>query len=112
MQIAQTLVELIEGVAHPELDIGDDLIVAAAAGVQLAADIAQTLDQGAFDVRVDVFELDGEREVAALDLGADGVEGRGDGLGLVGGRAGRPRRACGRGPGWRGCRGDRAGDRS
>ena len=60
-----------------------------------------SLDQGLLDVRVDVFELDGELELAALDLGADVIEGGGDLLGLVGGQAGRLRRACGRGPGWR-----------
>ncbi len=84
LQLAQSAVESVERVANPQLDIRDDLIVAAAAGVQLAAHVAQTLDQGAFDVRVDVFELDGKSEVAALDVGGDGVERRDDGA--------RPRR--------------------
>ena len=35
----------------------DDLIVAAAAGVELAADVAQAVDQRLLDVHVDVFEL-------------------------------------------------------
>ena len=53
--------------------------------MQLAADVAEPLDQGALDVRVNVFELDGERELAALDLAGDVVEGGDDLLGLVGG---------------------------
>ena len=52
----QTTVEGVEGVAHPEFDVGDDLIVAAAAGVQFAADVAEPLDEGALDVRMNVFE--------------------------------------------------------
>src|SRR5262249_3917109 len=59
--------------------------VAAAAGVQLAADVAEFLDEGAFDVRVDVFEFDGEGEVAALDAAGDLVEGGDDLVRLVGG---------------------------
>src|SRR5262249_9526480 len=47
-------------------------------GVQLAADVAQLGDQGALDVRVDVFELDGELELAALDLAANLLQGLGD----------------------------------
>ncbi len=46
-----------------------DLIVAAAARVQLAAQVAELFDQGPFDMRVNVFELDGEFEFAAFDLG-------------------------------------------
>ena len=84
LQLAQPAVEVVDGVAHPELDVGDDLVVAAAAGVQLAADVAEPLDQGPLDVRVDVFELDGERELAALDLGRRSRRGRR--------RSARPRR--------------------
>ena len=84
LQFLQPAVEVVDGVAHPELHVGDDLIVAAAAGVQLAAEVAETLDQGALDVRVDVFQGDREGELAAVDLAGDGVEGGGDLLGLVG----------------------------
>src|SRR5262249_12415956 len=84
LQLAQLAVEAVEGVADPELDVGDDLVVAAAAGVQLAADVAEALDQGALDVRVDVFGLHGEGEVAAVDVGGDGVEGGDDLVGLGG----------------------------
>ena len=108
----QPAVEVVDGVAHPQLDVGDDLVVAAAAGVQLAADVAEPLDQGPLDVRVDVFELDGERELAALDLAGDGVEGGDDLLGLVGGEQADLGEHAGVGLAGAGCRGGRAGGRS
>src|SRR5262249_35049202 len=85
LQVEQKTVHPIDGVARPQPDVGDDLVVAAAAGVQLAADVAEFLDEGAFDVRVDVFEFDGEGEVAALDAAGDLVEGGDDLVRLVGG---------------------------
>ena len=36
--------DLINRFAHPQLDVGNDLIVAAATGVQLPANVAQELD--------------------------------------------------------------------
>ena len=55
----------------PRADVGRDLVVAAAAGVELAADVADAVDQGPLDVRVNVFELLAEREIAGSDLAAD-----------------------------------------
>src|SRR5439155_12692456 len=81
LQLTEPGVEAIERVTDPELDIGDDLVVAAAAGVKLTADVAEALDQGAFDVRVNVFQLDGEGKVAAFDLAGDLIEGGHDALG-------------------------------
>src|SRR5262249_27370216 len=51
--------------------------------MQLAAEVAQPFDEGTFDVCVNVFELDGERKFAALDLAGDDVKGGRDPLGLV-----------------------------
>ena len=59
----QQRVDGVDGIADEQLQIGGDLVVAAAAGVQLAADVAQPLDQGRLDVHVDVFELGAEREL-------------------------------------------------
>src|SRR5205823_13042856 len=61
-----------------------DLVVAAAAGVELAAEVPQALDQGPLDVRVDVFQLDGKGKLPAVDFSGNGVEGGRDALGLVG----------------------------
>ena len=99
LQFDQAAVDAVDGVAHPELDIGDDLIVAAAAGVQLAADVAEPRDQGLLDVRVDVFELDRKRKLAAFDLAADVVEG-GDDLRRLRRRSSRPTSASMRAWAW------------
>jgi hypothetical protein len=48
-------VEVVDGVAGPEPEVGDDLVVAAAGGVELAAGVAELGDQGRLDVGVDVF---------------------------------------------------------
>ena len=74
LQVEQSRVDAVEGVADPEPQIGGDLIVAAAAGVQLAADIAQALDERLLDVHVDVFELGLERKFSRFDFFADGCQ--------------------------------------
>ena len=71
LQVGEPPVDPVEGVADPELDVGADLVVAAAAGVQLAADVAEAVDQRGLDVRVDVLALEHEREAPLLDLGPD-----------------------------------------
>src|SRR5262249_26578096 len=59
-----------------------DLVVTAAASVQLAAEIAQLVNQGALDVGVNVFQLDGKGKLAAVDaVGNFGQTGH-DGLGV------------------------------
>src|SRR5262249_18898543 len=58
---------------------------AAAAGVELAADVPEALDQGPLDVSVDVLQGGGVGELPGLDLGADVVEGGDNLAGLVGG---------------------------
>src|SRR5207253_3144744 len=61
-----------------ELDVGDHLIIATATGVEFPAHVAQALDQGALDVRVNVFQLDGISKLAALDLAGNVIEGADD----------------------------------
>src|SRR5215831_9180961 len=76
LQVLQEAVEPVDGAAHPELDVGDDLVIAAAAGVELAADIAEALDQGALDMGVNVLQLHREGKLATLDLGGNLRESR------------------------------------
>src|SRR5262249_56400434 len=85
LQPPQAKVEAVDGGAHPEFDVGDDVVVAAAAGVELAADVPEALDQGPLDVSVDVLQGGGVGELPGLDLGADVVEGGDNLAGLVGG---------------------------
>ena len=63
-------------VADPQPQVGRDLVVAAAAGVQLAADVADPVDQGPLDVHVDVFQVLAELELAGGDFPADLLPGR------------------------------------
>ena len=70
-------------VADPEPEVGRDLVVAAAAGVELAADVADPLDERPLDVHVDVFELVAELESAAGDLVVDLLEAGHDLVSLV-----------------------------
>ena len=60
----QPRVDPVERLAHPELDVGRDLVVAAPRGMQLAADVSQFLDQRRLDVHVDIFALQDERKIA------------------------------------------------
>src|SRR5262249_507366 len=84
LQLAQAYINCVNGGGGPEVQGGGDLIVAAAAGVQLAADVAEPLDQRLLDVRVNIFQLRGKGKLATLDLAGDVVERLDDALGLVG----------------------------
>jgi hypothetical protein len=75
LQFVEQAIGNINRIADPEFDVGSDLVVAAAARVQFAAEIAQLFDQSAFEVRVDVFEFRRERELATVDAGDNAVEG-------------------------------------
>jgi hypothetical protein len=61
----------IDFVANPKAQIGGDLVVAAAARVELAADVADPIDQRPLNVHVDVFEILPEVEPASRDFVAD-----------------------------------------
>ena len=67
----EAAVDPVEGVARPELQVGRHLIVAAAGGVELAAHVAQAVDERGLDVHVDVFTLEDERKIPTFDLGPD-----------------------------------------
>ena len=60
--------------AHVERQVGGHLVVAGAAGVELAAQRADELGQPALDRHVDVLVAGSERELVALELGRDQVE--------------------------------------
>ena len=62
------MVDPLQRLASPELDVGSNLIVAAPRGMQLAADVAEFLDQGRLDVHVDIFAFQNERKMATLDF--------------------------------------------
>ena len=71
LHVGQPGVDSVDRVANPQPHVGGDLIVPAPTGVQLSADIPDFLDQGLFDVHVDIFEFDPVFEPARLDLAAD-----------------------------------------
>ncbi len=75
LQLDQPRVDLVDGVADPQPQVGRNLVVAAAGGVQLAADVAQAVDQCPLDVHVDVFQLDAELEAALLNFLANVAQG-------------------------------------
>ena len=61
-------IDRIDGVAHPQPEIGRHLVVARARGVQPAGGRADQLAEPALDVHVDVFQRPLEGELAGLDL--------------------------------------------
>ncbi len=69
---------LVDDVADIEAEIGRDLVVARARGVQPARGGADQLGQPALDIHVDVFERALEAEIALAHLGQDRVEALGD----------------------------------
>ena len=71
LQRLDRAVEPVDGVAHPELEVGRDLIVARARGVQPAGRRADELVQARLDIEVDILVLGAEGEGSALDLAAD-----------------------------------------
>src|SRR5690606_10959072 len=58
-------------VAQPEADVGGDLVVARAAGVQLLAGDADAVGQARLDIHVHVFQIDAPVEGTGFDLGRD-----------------------------------------
>ena len=111
-KLDQPRVDLVDRVADPEPQIGRDLVVAAAGGVQLAADVAEAVDQRPLDVHVDVFQFGAEREAALLNFLADLAQRLLNLLAFVGGDAGRPWPASGHGRSSRRCPAHKGGGRS
>ena len=71
MQVASCGIQAVDRVAHPKAEIGRDLVVAGARGVQPLAGLADQLGEPRLDIHMNVFERLGERERAALDLARD-----------------------------------------
>src|SRR5207247_2423468 len=78
----QAAIKAVDFIAHPELDVRHDLVVAAACRMELAADIAEAFDQCPFDMGVDVFKLDRKGKLAAFDLAGNRAQ-RCDDLGRL-----------------------------
>ena len=55
-------------VAQPQADVGGDLVVAAASGVQAFAGVADFVGQAAFNVHVDVFQIQRPFAFAGFDF--------------------------------------------
>ena len=71
LESRQLLLHAIDRPADPKAEVGRDLIVAAAGGMEFASRIAQPLDQRPLDVHVNVFELDPEGELPLLNFPAN-----------------------------------------
>ena len=70
-QLADLPVQPIDRLAHPKPEVGRDLVVARARGVQPPGGLADDLLEARLDIRVDVLERRLEGEIAGLDLGAN-----------------------------------------
>ena len=105
-------VDPIDRVADPQPQVGRDLVVAAAGGVQLAADVAEPVDQRPLDVHVDVFQLDVELEASLLNFLADLAQRLLNLLAFVGGEQADFGEHLGMGDRSRRCLARKGGDRS
>ncbi|CFL96659.1 Uncharacterised protein [Bordetella pertussis] len=70
-QLAQQVDQGVDFVAQPQADVGGDLVVARAAGVQALAGVAHELHQALLDVQVHVFQVQQPLERAGVDLRED-----------------------------------------
>ena len=86
LHLGQQMIEGIDRVSRPKLQIGDDLVVAAAARVQFATQITQPGDQFAFYVSVDVLEGGPKRNPVVFKFDADLIQGDDDFSGFLGGQ--------------------------
>ncbi len=68
LKAGERRIERVDGVAHPEPEIGRHLIVARARGVQPPGRLPDQLAKPALHVHVDVFQRPLERELAGRDL--------------------------------------------
>ena len=72
----------VDFIAQPQADIGGDLVVAAAPGVELFTGDADAVGQACFDVHVHVFEVDAPVELAGLDFALNGLQAIDDAVAL------------------------------
>ena len=63
--------DAVDFATQPQPQVGGDLVVARASGVQSLAGVADQVGQALFDVQMHVFEVEPPIELAALDLAAD-----------------------------------------
>jgi hypothetical protein len=63
--------DLVAGLSNPKPNISRDLIISRAARVKFASDISQAIDQRLFDVHVNIFHFDPQRELALVEFGFD-----------------------------------------
>ena len=68
LETAKRNIERIDGVAHPQPEIGRHLVVARARGMQPAGRLPDQLGQAALHIHVDVFQRPLEGKLAGLDL--------------------------------------------
>jgi hypothetical protein len=68
LQASDCGIESVDCIATPQPQIRRNLVVAAAGRVKLSPRVANTLDQGAFNVQVNVFQFGAELEAALLNL--------------------------------------------
>ena len=71
--------------AHPQAEVGCDLIIARTASVQASARIAHQFAQAAFHMHVDVFQCGVEYHFAGFDLGLHLIKPFVDRFHIVGG---------------------------
>ena len=68
LEAGERAIERVDGVAHPEPEIGRHLVVARTRGVQPPGRLADQFGEPALHVHVDVFQRTLERELAGRDL--------------------------------------------
>jgi len=68
------VVDQVDLVAQLQADVGGDLVVAGAAGVQLLAGDADHVGEARFDVHVHIFQLDRPGELASLEFSLVGLQ--------------------------------------
>ncbi len=71
LQFPHRLIAARDRAAHPEAEIGRDLVVARARGVEPSGNGPDQLAEPRLDIEVDVFVRLAEHKGAALDLAAD-----------------------------------------
>ena len=74
LQVCEQGDDLVGGVAQPEADVGGDLVVAGAGGVQALAGIAHQFGEALLDVEVYVLEVERPFEAAGGDLLTNGCK--------------------------------------
>jgi hypothetical protein len=85
LQPVQDRAERVDLLAQVEAQVGGDLVVARAPGVQLFAGFADALDQACLDVHVDIFQGNRPVKSTLFDFSQDAFESVDDGTGLVSG---------------------------